>query len=580
MEFSFIENLGITIDLNVLKRESQPYSMLLYQHEGTLVGNDLFIGNSANVNPQFQAFLRMAKDKNSDLVLTPEYACPWLIIDQVLFDPNLYPADGKLWVLGCESISKPEMIAFQEKFNTGNIRVYFDEVVLQKDKDFLDPLVYIFRGKDQGQDKLVVLIQFKTHHMGVWGDHLERDHLIQGDKIYVLRNSNTSVHFFSLICSEAMNFQDYLTPSERDRVEWNDKPFLIYNPQCNPDPVHNKFINFRSFLLGFNRKELISLNWTNSSMYGQNPLMKYNFSRSGFNVKSIEVDITKQRIKHNHHLGMYYFALGQHKHSFVLNSSIHVFSIANQSVDIIGGVNEQQRKDGPQITEIFKLNQGKDELIKITTGASDSHIAYLIETGCSSTFLKSPLNCIIEKELLVSLSTGKIEKSNGSCWTGISNIYALKSDEHSEHNFRITFTEDRYLQNIEQRSRYIEAVSELENTILTTPDLLPDSIAELKNLNLKIGYHLDSNKDDYRYNVINAQNESIPATLCYMGHHPIEIINRAFDNIQGLFDIENNNRGRVVIFYKRGNIIHARSDPFAGSILRTNIHESPSIFKP
>ena len=82
MEFKFIDelNLGITIDLTVLQRDSQRYSILLYQHEGTLFADETRISNYSSVDIQFEEFFAKAKIENTDLALTPEYSCPWKVI--------------------------------------------------------------------------------------------------------------------------------------------------------------------------------------------------------------------------------------------------------------------------------------------------------------------------------------------------------------------------------------------------------------------------------------------------------------------------------------------------------------------
>ena len=53
-------------------------------------------------------------------------------------------------------------------------------------------LFYLFRGRHQGQDKLIVLVQFKTKHMGTRLTAMERDHLIEGKIIYILKNQGES----------------------------------------------------------------------------------------------------------------------------------------------------------------------------------------------------------------------------------------------------------------------------------------------------------------------------------------------------------------------------------------------------
>ena len=66
---------------------------------------------------------------------------------------------------------------------------------------------------------------------GLWsGGNIEVDNLIEGNDIYVIKNSNNSTRLVSFICSEAMNVRQELTQDIKDSLDWNDKPFLILNP--------------------------------------------------------------------------------------------------------------------------------------------------------------------------------------------------------------------------------------------------------------------------------------------------------------------------------------------------------------
>lgn len=579
MVFTFLETLNIEIDLTVLRKDSQPYSALLYQHEGNLHADDTCIRNNTNAEPQLLAFLKKSLESNADLALTPEYCCPWTVIEYIIKNQTHWPRDGKLWAYGCEAITKQQIQDFRTAYTNNEVHIHFDNIVLQKDGNYLDPLVYIFRGSHNEQPKLIILIQFKTAHMGVWTSPIERDNYIGGEEIYVLRNSRTSIHFFSLICSEAMNFQDAMVPEMLEHLDWDDRPYLIFNPQLNPNPTHDRFCRFKEYILRNDRKELITLNWTAASKLLNHDLTLNNSSRSGFYMKSVEADLSHRRIKQNHALGMYYFSFGQNKHAFVLNSIAHAFLIHNAPVSIVAGLPEQQRRDGPRTVGTFTFNATNVSLETSTAGISDSHLDYLKSAGCTCTFLNDPNTCILEKEMLVSLTSGNIKKIFGKEWSEIHNLYALQSDQQTEINRRITFTQDSYESNEAQRRLYLETVSELEHSILTHPELFPESIKDLGSEVLRIGYTNDARNNNYRYNVITAAGEGKIATICYMGHSSDNQIVKAFDNLRGIFDNDNNNKRRVVIFYKREGRFCSKYDAEAGSILSTNVYGEKSIIK-
>lgn len=272
MKFVELSSLDVTTELDVLKRDTQRNSFFLYQHKGVFFADNTRIGNQnqQEAHQKYLNVIKKAKQDNISLLLTPEYSCPKSIIDEIIADVDLQPSDNKIWVLSGESLNKNEL---QDLINleNDNLYIHFENVYTFSDKNYVDPLYYIFRGKHGNIDKLIILIQFKTHHMGVWtGGDIERDNLIEGDNIYIIKNNNTSVRLVSFICSEAMNVSSYLTDEIKSEYYWNDMPFLILHPQINPDPSHNDFVDFRRGILKSDKKEIISLNWGRDTYIGSN----------------------------------------------------------------------------------------------------------------------------------------------------------------------------------------------------------------------------------------------------------------------------------------------------------------------
>ncbi|PKP43154.1 MAG: hypothetical protein CVT93_00805 [Bacteroidetes bacterium HGW-Bacteroidetes-10] len=580
MNFLPIGDLEIKIDLSILRRISQRHSVLLYQHEGLIYADNTRIGNRNNVNTEFELFFEKSRLTRCDLTLTPEYSCPLIVIEDIISHPHKWPAAEKLWAIGCESMTKQQLKALQTNHNTENIYVHFDTSVLENQHNYVDPLIYLFRGIHCGHEKLIVLLQFKTIHMGIWGGGIvERDNLIQGNQIYILRNCPDSISFFSLICSEAMNFPEAMQQNQQAIQGWIDCPFLIYNPQLNPDPTHQNFTDFRKFVFRFSKKEIISLNWNNKSKIGDADFMKYKTSRSGFYIQSEEIDLSPARIKKNHMRGMYYFFYGIKKHAFLLNSTPTVFHVAIPPVDIIYALNQQIRREGPELLETCDFNAARNAIETLPNEISDQHVNYLTGVGCTCNFLITHQNCILEKEKLVCLTSGKIDKELGSTWSNIPNIFSIKINEDSEVNRRITFTEDTYPDSLAQRSNYIDTIAVLNDYVLPDKDVYPDSIADLKTDELVIGYNADSNADNYKFNVLTITGERRIATICFIGTMPDGVIEKTFDFLQAMFDKDNNHKRRVVVFYKRGNTILSKYDLNAGNIAVTSDFEGPTFLK-
>ncbi|WP_312398392.1 hypothetical protein [Sphingobacterium sp.] len=590
MEFKLLEEVieGITIDLNVLKRNSEPYSMLLYQHEGILHATDERIGNMTDSSIKLASFFNLLKIKNVDFGLIPEYCCPFNSISEIIKDNRKWPSSKSLWTIGMESISINELTTFVNGLPQGTI-CYYDNNVLDVAKNFLDPLIYLFKGVRHGQEgeQLIILIQFKNLHMGVWsGGDIERDNIIPGNEIYVLRNDERSVHLMTLICSEAMNLNIQFDAEYQRKFRWGDSPFLVLNPQVNPGPTHSNFLGFRNFVLNNQRTEVVGLNWNSNSMLGTHDLISSGSSRSGIYTRSTEVNFKNlKRIKENHKKGMYYYFYGIDRHAFLLNSKAHAFLIQNTPVHINAGVMQQQMRNGPHLISSY-LFDDQDQLQEVNE-LSDSHIDYLTSVGCTNDFLLSPENCIIEKELLTCLSTGEVFGKQSINWSEVNNIWSFKSTESSDISRRITVGEDLNDESTRLRNRYVDFIEILGTEILKNPDFLPDSLSNLKTQTLDLGYskELDPSGEKlvrlqyFRCNLKNIDGNMVWATVCYVGTATDDQIGRTFKALQELFDFNSKNRERVVVFYKRKGKYHAKSSDNSNRINEVNVGSENSFLK-
>jgi hypothetical protein len=588
MEFKFFDELfdGFTINLNVLKRTSEPYTTLLYQHEGVLMANDQRIGNHHNASVKLKSYFSILKETGADLALVPEYCCPFPLLNEILADPNKWPSANKLWAIGMESIKKDELTDYLNALDP-NIVWYFDNRVLRDTKNFLDPVIYVFKAIKSGEEKLIVLIQFKNFHMGVWsGGDIERDNMIPGNEIYVLRNNKTSVHLMTVICSEAMNLSSEMTRDVQRNLLWGDIPFLVLNPQVNPGPNHPYFLDFRNFVLSAQRTEIIGLNWNNLSKIGRNDLLSSKFSRSGIYTRTSDVNFKNfARVRENHKRGLYYFHFNADRHAFLLNSRAHAFLLMNTSVNINEGVAAQRMRNGPHLLVTYVFDE-KDNLQPIEN-VSDGHISYLNSIGCHNAFLSDPENCVIEKELLACISTGEIADNSTKSWSDLNNIWSVKSVENTEINRRITVAEDLDAESTRIRDKYAVLIEVLGTEILKNPDYIPDNLSDLRSEELILGYSKQNNASlerlvglqYFRFNMTTLTGEMVWATVCYLDMASDEKIGRVFKALQGLFDQGSRNRDRVVVFFKRDGVYQAKSSPSSSSIKEVHGGNENSFLK-
>jgi hypothetical protein len=579
MKFVFADSLGIESNLVVLRPDTQPFLIHFYQHTGNFFGSPARIGNEneADAAVQFRYFFNAVRQRNSDLVLTPEYSCPFTNIIEIVSDNALWPAAGKLWVLGCQSITRAELAAFAEHCNNPNIHLHHEPDNPENNKDFYDPLVYMFRGRHEDREKLIVLVQFKTVHMGAWGSALERDHLIEGSIVYVLRNPGESNRFISIICSEAMNFDAQLTVQKRLDIGWNDIPYFVYNPQANPDPTYDGFINFRKFVLRTDRKEILSLNWNYKTRYDNGNFIRHGTTRSGIYTQSSEVDLREPRFNHNHSNGVYYYKFGTTKHAFLLNKETDIFLIRLAPVRILGDVDPQVRRDGPEVLEVESYQRTAGTFTNVTGQVQDGHIPYFGSLNCGCNYLMHGDGCIIEKERLVCLSSGLVKE--GLPLVTIPGIQSFEMKQDVELNIRITVIDDNRPDAIQKNSGYISSINTIIHDIIPVKNdnHYPESIRDLRNENIMIGFSATSRNEGYKFNVIRSTGESLEATMVYVGGITRRDAERVFDKIQSLFEFKSKFKRRVLVYYHHGAQYLSVSDEQAGIIGHTEVEDGPTI---
>ena len=93
--------------------------VLCWQPEGDITFSEEtgFVCCSSEHLEKSTAFLSLAKSKNVDIVLTPEYTIPWTVLDDLLKNEALWPSYGKLWALGMQGTSLKALKEFVSSSN-------------------------------------------------------------------------------------------------------------------------------------------------------------------------------------------------------------------------------------------------------------------------------------------------------------------------------------------------------------------------------------------------------------------------------------------------------------------------------
>ena len=105
-------------NINALVPNVVNYTAILLQPKGEIEASAAGVRNRDRdlALIQFRAFLEIARETAADLAITPEYSMPWDVLVPSIKE-GLAPSSGKLWVLGCESITYPELLALKQEMN-------------------------------------------------------------------------------------------------------------------------------------------------------------------------------------------------------------------------------------------------------------------------------------------------------------------------------------------------------------------------------------------------------------------------------------------------------------------------------
>lgn len=552
MEFKFVDSVidNISVRLEVLEKDSDNYTMLLFQHKGVFKASNSRFGNESDCSTKFSAFIQLAREKNVSLALTPEYSCPWNSIIEVVGNSDHWPNSSKLWALCSESITPAKIKEFKDEYANDETLIYFDEEALNNGSGvLLDPMCYLFKAHVNQEEKLIVLIQFKTQHMGVWSSPLEREKYIPGKEIYVLRNSPHSIYLFTNICSEAEKFE--ITETLRDDFRWDEQPYLILSPQMNPKPTDDIFKTFRKSIIDYNNKDVISLNWGgNTSHSGQNePLISLSKSSIIFKTTDIKFDEDDERrfIK-NHEKGLYYLNRKSNIHANYLNPYEEVFLITHQKTSAAGTSGSMVKRTGPEVQDVFQWNQGNKRFISIDK-VDDGFTHFLNELSCTNSTLHDPQVSFIDKERLINLSCGKASsKKDDRRWYKLDKLESFFQDKN-ESVKRLTYIHDE--SGKDTRIRYIETIDYLNDNIIPKSELFPTNLVALKGRCNEVMFQ-DNDGFNYNYNLVTQDGEH-RATVAYIGRNEHGTALKTLEQMQGIFEKDDQSRKRVVVWYKKGS---------------------------
>jgi hypothetical protein len=489
--------------INALHPDDEPYTILLNQYKGELEATPTFIGNSVKTHAlatlKFTNFLQLANVKQHDVVVCPEYSCPWDSIEATI-ETNSLPFAGKLWVIGTESITPKDLKTFIAK--NEKIEWIFDKELLEGNHQgiFFDPVCYFFKAtRNNGTESNVCAIQFKNQHMSVHNDmYREEDYLIEGKSAYIFCNEGKTVNLLTMICSDSLKFKiSDFNDADLDKL-------IVIHIQMNLLPRYPDFKRYRdSIFTGESDKvEVICLNWAKDSMVMGKKLA---YSGTSYFLKPEKPILEDRRLNDNQTKGLFYcYWHDKRCHAFFFESEEYLigFSTTKASQGLVESAT-LRRREGP----VSQINyKWVDNAYSDANSNVDSFKAHCDNLACDL----SPLDAIshIEKERIIRLSNGGNLKNK---WFEVKS-FDLFLITDSEIIHRLTFTDE-----IDETARAMKAtyIMNFKELIIIFKNHKVNFPITLKRLTEDSKIHYNSEIDPF-INVYSSTNLPI-GTISYIG---------------------------------------------------------------
>lgn len=360
------------LPLRCLIPDRQAYSAMLLQPDGPIEGTVNRVGHHDQLRGSelCRSFLRQCVEEHADLVVTPEYCVPQVVIDEIAtVDSTLRPLEGAIWVLGCESISLVELHNVTNGLQQAGHFVHH-EVIDPVDahlKTYVNPLLYVFWcSKSDSSPVLCFVIQFKTAPCRDKLD-VEQRSLCLGKLVYTFNRGLNKIGLMSIICSDAFGFTEALVNEFHSNM-------LLIHIQLNQKPAHPDYARYRTQLMSVASTkdvELLCLNWAGNIVErttDANNEMWRNNAGSAFYVPSGKFSAQEQIVIDAHRQGLYYSLVGRW-HALYLNQQPHAILLQKQKVMMHG--EPQALLPTTCATVVRRWTWNAEGVLTLTTEADD-----------------------------------------------------------------------------------------------------------------------------------------------------------------------------------------------------------------
>ena len=509
-------------ELRVLNPNFENYSALLLQPQGDIEADASGVRNANRdvAGKQYKSFLSDAANEQSALAITPEYSVPWQAIEESL-KAGVLPAEGALWVLGCESIRLEQLAQFRDRM-TDTLTVLYEPLDPQAGR-FLDPVLYLFASRPiNGNDnpRYIGVVQFKTSPMGDKAN-FEVDGLQLGERVYSFGNGANELRLATLVCSDAFAVSD-----QHARELYHGT--LLIHIQLNKSPRQAQYRLYRDKFMqyGGDETEILCLNWAKDvyERIGDSPPACWNhLPCSAWYLRPDKYDDNDATLTANHRNGLYYTWLNELRcHALFFAYGPAVFGITASKVAHRGVMASQSRRRGPILNSTRIWDEGEKRWI-VSKAISDGFENIVGQSGDAANDIRDlALSNPFGAERALALCAGQISEPN---WYSLKKLDSCQIDK-SEVVRRITACQDVDPTAQQFRTRRLRTAHRIVSILKSH---LPAALADLQG-----GFKFDWSVDSPHTNIIS--NTGRRATTIYLGddHAPEgagEIEARAADHI-------------------------------------------------
>ncbi|MBS1939844.1 MAG: hypothetical protein JST38_03090 [Bacteroidetes bacterium] len=533
-------------DLAALQATHQSYRALLLQPSGPIYADTQRIGHLdiAAAAARADAFLAMAAERGDQLVVTPEYFLPVSSLAKAA-KGELFPAEGALWVLGCESMTPAQLASFKADCAGHCDVIYEEDPAPAVQGNYFDPVAYCFVTRDaENTLKRVVLFQFKTAPSR--DEHgFENKQLRCGRAVYRFQGKDRLIKLSTIICSDALDLGEDADANKK----LSDRAILIHI-QLNPKPKQTDYRRYRNEV--FRRSpaltdcDIVCLNWAQNVVLHSTPDHEpdkwKNESGSAWYVPQRRCSVKDDEVANNEAKGLYYTWHEKKRHVLHFHYDEAAFALTVPKV-LQDGAAVHDVLIGPQLDTRFAWDANAGTWLE-STSCPETGWNQVINANPEVTAAFQSLQDIKNRlhiERAISLSCGP--HSMKEQWYRVDNLDVCRIPE-SEVVARATLQLDRDVPASEERQRRITRVAVLGHILQTVP--LPAQIKDLGGGGASIAWSPSSPNT----NVVKAG--ARPALVAYLGDNPpMDLVKRIGENAFELLRKENEaHKDRVAICYR------------------------------